>query len=528
MVVGSRTQEASRFSHPKRNFFLKRFALCTLVLSLVLSACGPSKKPKKLHVEILHSATMLTPIETQNYSERSTTFTVTVSGFKNKTDANSLSMSFAPQPGITPEVLEDPATENTRTFVVSLRYDGKQTFSEGSATIRFSLNTPKGYKYANGTPSTHVAVRDGQAKNRPIPVNKDNIGHFNQFARTDGLNRHYQLVENIALSTTENESNWTAIGRHLPNVDENPFVGSFDGAHHSISNLKMVSDNNLQGMFGVLGEGAVVENLGLRNVSIRVIGTGDDKNGKNGTAVGGLVGANDGGLVQNCYVTGSVAATQMVGSLVGYNIKGTVQNSYAKSSVTGNALQAGGLIGYNEGTVQNCYSTGNVEGLGFVGGLIGLNRGKVQNCYATGSVSGSHFAIGGLVGTNTQETNTAGVQNCVALNPSVVSNDNGSAGRVVGSNAGFLSNNYARSMMIRHNTTNSLRDKEALDSTLGGVDGAPVSFELYGNSPFWTQTNPHWNSDSPWDFVNVWQWNDTLQLPILRNINVEVQTATTP
>jgi len=120
------------------------------------------------------------------------------------------------------------------------------------------------------------------------------------------------------------------------------------------------------------------------------------------------------------------------------------------------------------------------------------------------------------------------VQNCVALNPSVVSTTHDSVGRVTGYNTGTLSNNHARSMIIRYYIASGMRDKESLDSTLGGMDGAPVSFELYGNSPFWTQTNPHWNSDSPWDFVNVWQWNDTLRLPILRNINVGVQTSTTP
>jgi hypothetical protein len=63
----------------------------------------------------------------------------------------------------------------------------------------------------------------------------------------------------------------------------------------------------------------------------------------------------------------------------------------------------GGLVGLNEqGTVNNSYSTGNVTGDEGVGGLVGLNaRGAVRNSYSIGSVTGSNY-VGGLVG-NTDE-----------------------------------------------------------------------------------------------------------------------------
>jgi hypothetical protein len=175
------------------------------------------------------------------------------------------------------------------------------------------------------------------------------------------------------------------------------FTGSFDGQNHTISNLSInrLDDNHLElndnyvGLFGRIGAGGEVKNVGVINVNI----TGNEY-------VGGLVGFNYKGTVSNSYSTGNVTGeSDRVGGLVGRN-GGTVSNSYSTGNVTGESYPVGGLVGNNYGTVSNSYSTGNVTGESYpVGGLVGTNEGTVSNSYSTGNVTGEK-EVGGLVGSN--------------------------------------------------------------------------------------------------------------------------------
>jgi hypothetical protein len=59
----------------------------------------------------------------------------------------------------------------------------------------------------------------------------------------------------------------------------------------------------------------------------------------------------------------------------------------------------GGLVGYNSrGLVENSYASGDVTGYSRVGGLIGENGAEVINCYALGNITGTYDDIGGLIG----------------------------------------------------------------------------------------------------------------------------------
>jgi hypothetical protein len=168
-------------------------------------------------------------------------------------------------------------------------------------------------------------------------------------------------------------------------------AGEFDGNGHKILNLRFDFDFVSQvGLFGYLGSGGKVTQVGVENVNI----TGSE-------AVGGLVGRNWQATVSNSYATGTVIARNLVGGLVGYNHWGSVSKSCSRGTVTGRS-NVGGLLGWNwGGTVSNSYSTGSVTGF-VVGGLVGWNReGTVSNSYSAGSVTGS--LVGGLVGENEWE-----------------------------------------------------------------------------------------------------------------------------
>jgi len=532
--------------------FVKRLqlsTLCALALGFALSACSSSRKhkttalpqtnhneksasilvyPQKapvLELQIHPAKITFTPLRNGEYNERLATFSVRVSGIRNADDADSLRLDIA-----TKETLEwfswhvesSHFSEGTQTFVVRAQYLGVM-FYEPPTLLHLNLETiPQAYAYSGGK-TLHVATANGWDTTRSIPLLQTNMTHFNHYANTpEGLKRHYQLMENVVLPPGQN--NWTAIGRYVAGVEDNPFAGSFDGGGHSISNLSLSSDKDLQGMFGIINAEAVVKNLGLKNVSVHAYNSGSN----NGNVVGGLVGGNNGGRVQNCYVSGTVTGNSIVGGLVGANWDGLVHNSYATSNVTSKGLYAGGLVGRNEGgLLQDSYATGKVEGLGFVGGLVGLStaeNGMVRSCYATGSVTGTgKFGyVGGLLGKN----GGGRVRNCAALNPLVVSGGLATTlGRVAGNNEGSLSGNYARNMKIRYGV-NPGTVKSALANHHNGVDGADVSAGEYGHVPFWTHKLRSWEAEAQhytaWDFSEsgAWLWGP-YRLPILKNIGGE-------
>jgi hypothetical protein len=171
------------------------------------------------------------------------------------------------------------------------------------------------------------------------------------------------LGANIDLDSRE----WTAIG-----TEEKPFKGTFDGKGYVVSGLYINSEANHQGLFGYLGNGGSIENLGVTDSYV-----------KGGSFVGGLVGDNN-GTISNSYVTGDVLANipgkMSVGGFVGWN-HGTINNSYTVGNVSGNNI-VGGLVGYNTGTINRSYASGNVSGNGSVGGLVGDNSGgTISNSY---------------------------------------------------------------------------------------------------------------------------------------------------
>ncbi len=199
----------------------------------------------------------------------------------------------------------------------------------------------------------------------------------------------------LASTTAYNGTGWQPIG-----VSNNTFVGGFDGQGCEISDLfTNRPDETEVGLFGVLGDGGTIENVGLNgNVT-----------GQNN--VGVLVGKNE-GTVSACYAMGRVIGTENVGGLAGFNFNGsTIADSNTAANVTGDS-NVGGLVGWNKnGTVSNSYAAGRVIGTSDVGGLVGKNSDTVHNSYATGRVIGDDI-VGGLVGKN---DNTASVSDSYSV-----------------------------------------------------------------------------------------------------------------
>jgi len=392
-----------------------------------------------LRLQFSGDAAIVVPMAQEGSSkiDMSSSFTVTLSGFKSAADADGVNLKITPVNGLRISQNGTGSFQgDTKTFVVTVQHDDQSPFSCKEETVHVEPDAvPAGYTYEDGRKSTKVFLKTGESTTCRIPVNQKNIQAFNRYARTSrGLTLHYELAENVTLpAPAAGQSNWTPIG--IMNNDSYIFKGSFDGKNRTISNLKIDTGNDNQGLFGVIGNNAVVEKLGLKNVNISA-----------GSTVGGVVGHIAGAIVRDCYVTGSVAGNWYVGGVVGYYERGRLENIYSEATVKGNGQEVGGIVGaISLGTVQNCYATGSVNGQYYVGGVAGIikgNAGTVKNCYATGVVEGTgkgdspydQIGLGGVVG-HTESNST--VTYSMALNPKFIYEpaplaNPGHVGRVIG------------------------------------------------------------------------------------------------
>lgn len=176
--------------------------------------------------------------------------------------------------------------------------------------------------------------------------------------------------------------------------------------------------------------------------------------------VGGLAGFATN--LDNTYATGTVTGRNNVGGLVGAEKMGkTISNSYASGNVTGSTLNGpstavGGLVGYNDGTVANSYSVSKVTGSEVVGGLVGDNRGNIDNSVTgragvAGPVVTGDTLVGGLAGRHAGGS----ISNSTATGAVVASGDyvGGLAGTV---DSGSVSGSSASGTVAGHNAVGGL------------------------------------------------------------------------
>ena len=318
---------------------------------------------------------------------------------------------------------------------------------------------------------------------------------------------HFVLTSDIDL----NDVAITPIGN-----DPNNFTGVFDGNDFVIRNADVnMPGSDYVGLFGYLGTGGQVKDLGVEDISI-----------SGGACVASLLGCNE-GTVSDCYCRGSISGTgNCVGELVAYNFMGTIINCHSTGSVSATSI-VGGLVGWNEyGIMSNCYSTGSVNAVSYAGGLAGENhQGTIINCYSTGSVTGDRY-VGGLVGENAGTT-----RNCYSTG-SVSGNYR--VGGLVGSNGtwGTVSDCYSTGLV------------SSTGSYLGGLVGRSSSGAI--SSSFWDVNTSGWTTsaggtgkttaemqdintflEAGWDFVaetangtcNFWLMPHSGGYPVLSTLN---------
>jgi len=218
-------------------------------------------------------------------------------------------------------------------------------FSQIAALLTaFALTTHAGtinFSGGDGTSGNpYIITTVAQLASLASEVNNSNATYYNA--------AHYQLANNLDLSTYGSGQGWNPIG-----TGGRGFSGVFDGNGKVITGLYINRSSYDTGLFGGLA-GGTIKNLGLENVNITVEG------GSSLSYAGAFVGYITSGTVANCYSTGKISsAGSMVGGIVG------------------------GFDTSGSHDVTNCWSTVEVSGYTQVGGIVGITEvGKINGCMA--------------------------------------------------------------------------------------------------------------------------------------------------
>ena len=206
--------------------------------------------------------------------------------------------------------------------------------------------------------------------------------------------KYFKLCNDLTYDNTRAD-NFTPIGGTI-NGNERPFSGNFDGCGHTISGIRFSKGGRQIGLFGRTGKSALIHNVILADAHIYAH-----------YDVGGIVGYQYGGTVQNCTVESTVTIGSPYGIVKGYinfdvhNLGGIVgQNyggkiEYCTSSVTFDKpspgarvstkdTNYGGICGYSVGNLRWNLTVGaNIPFLddGSYGAICGGQDGESGRLY---------------------------------------------------------------------------------------------------------------------------------------------------
>ena len=216
--------------------------------------------------------------------------------------------------------------------------------------------------------------------------------------KSGGAGTHFKMTQDINL---KNIADWKSIAQN----DRAGFRGHFDGNGFAIWNLNSRVDN-VSGLFGILGDGALIENL--------TIASGEIGNSTYVGTVGAIAaktGENANATIKNCHNYAAIIGNWSVGGILGEvaeNSTLTVENCSNHGEIRA-SYTGGGIVGQvgpnrwkrceSKATIINCYNAGKITGAGNwgIGGIVGSYRlggaGQViRNCYNVGAVSGTKEA----------------------------------------------------------------------------------------------------------------------------------------
>ena len=245
---------------------------------------------------------------------------------------------------------------------------------------------------------------DGSSDDPYIIEDAEDLKAFRDKVNSGEADACAKLTANIVLDC-DKDNQWTPIGS-----GSEPYKGTFDGNGKTISGIYINNDGYEQGLFGRIGEGGTVKNLGIEDSWIKgyryvggiagsshgsITGCYNEGEVSGGNEVGGIAGYSS-GSIEGCYNTGEVSGSDSVGGIAGDSIIGRIEGCYNTGEVSGSGIYVGGIVGPG-GSIEDCYNTGSVNGGNEVGGIAGYSYGSIEGCYNTGEVSGGN-RVGGIAG----------------------------------------------------------------------------------------------------------------------------------
>ncbi len=166
----------------------------------------------------------------------------------------------------------------------------------------------------------------------------------------------------------------------------------------SIRNIGLSDMTSVGGLVGTHSGGDIVNSTASVDITTE---------NENNSEYGGLIGTSySSGIISRCSAHGNITASgDYMGGLIGIS-QVIVSESFAMGDVSGRDY-VGGLVGGEfSGSIQNCYATGDVytNSGKYIGGLVGLSTRPITSSYSIGYVDDSNIdpeyaeTAGGLVG----------------------------------------------------------------------------------------------------------------------------------
>ncbi len=218
-----------------------------------------------------------------------------------------------------------------------------------------------------------------------------NQGQFLWFA--DKVNSGETAINGKLISSTSTISFSKDIPHTPIGTTDNPYVGTFDGQLNRIQGMVINSTEDYQGLFGVVGAGAVIKNIIIFKGEI----TGGDFTA---ALVGGSVHGTKGTvtiescIVNSCTVNGGKHTGGIFGGNTGADATIIIRNcANIGSTITGTSL-SGAIAGYlgnsdAVGTIENCWNSGKLICNDRGDSFAHFDAANIINCYNFATLTAS-------------------------------------------------------------------------------------------------------------------------------------------
>lgn len=270
-----------------------------------------------------------------------------------------------------------------------------------------------------------------------ISTGKDLVTLSDYMARADSAavysTKHYRQTADIDMSAV---TDYVPVGL----LSELRFAGIYDGADFKVSNL-MVNQKvpgMPAGLFGFVGEGAVVKNVVINGITIV----------SSSYYTGAVAGDIYCSTIENCTVNGAeinntgapasgdLKDNSLTGGVVGHAYEGKIRDCKFDGTVYAATHRSGGILGVASSSeagvvsVEDCTFSGNVSTGWIGGGIVGFSRGgtEIIGCVSRGNVSTTGNSAGGIVGRISKGI----IKDCIFTSDGSVNQMKPDAGGIVG------------------------------------------------------------------------------------------------